>query len=675
MQSERLLSAPAPEATVSNWPPPPPPCDKHGSLVAESSLVASVAASAASAGAGAVSCGMTTRRASSPAAFVDGAPGPLPPWLRENGGGGRNGGDGKGGGGGEGSGGDGDGRDGRESPGSLPSSSSSFSLSSCSVVSCPPTSRAKLAGGRDGGRLAWCGDQRLLPRPSATLQLRRHNPSSSGPSLGGTTSASQSTTAAAYLGRLNLSADSSVAGGGVERGGDGAAWGGLGQLPVNGGWGDTSLDGGLGYVRAAPAAAAEGGGDGSGVGRDGGAGGGVGGANGTAGGGYSADDAVTLSSSGLSVTSGEESDGDEVFMEVDDRDDPNFDYGALEDDDLSPADASSTGVGSESAEAGARTEAGTAAEAGSVAVTAGGDLIAEGGAGAVAGVVAAVAGTAAGGGGLRDGSASAVAAGGGHPPSRGMGPRGKGKGKKRCAKKTTKISDGVAPEPVATCEADGDGGVGGGEVAAVGVDGVDAKQAPIRPRPRRAAKGPVVPKQPPSGPRKWPPRPRHRALVYAAAAEASRRVRGFTGWVFPALPPPPPPRPRPPTPPPPVVEEEEEAEPPAAEETEEGEGSNTECGAEGKAGRVKELSRKEKIKQREKNMFLGFAKDNPPGKPSPNEFGWLPIDPMLTREGRAAAKKRALERRRAALERIAERKRQEILEALRIKVHDVCAPR
>lgn len=668
MQSERLLSAPAPEATVSNWPPPPPPCDRHMSLVAESSLVASGAASA-------VSCGMTTRRASSPAAFIDGAPGLPPSWLRENGGGDRNGG-GEGKGGSEGSGGDGDGRDGRESPGSLPSSSSSFSLSSSSAVSCPPASRAKLAGGRDGGRLAWCGDQRLLPRPSATLQLRRHNSSSSGSSLGGTTSASQSTTAAAYLGRLNLSADSAVAGGGGERGGDGAAWGGLGQLPVNGGWGDASLGGGLGYVRAAPAAAAaEGGGDGSGVGRDDGAGGRVGGANGAAGGGYSADDAVTLSSSGLSVTSGEESDGDEVFMEVDDRDDPNFDYGALEDDDLSPADASSPGVGSESAGAGART--GAAAEPGTVAVTAGGDLIAEGGAGAVAGVVVAVAGTVAGGAGLRDGGASAAAAGGGHPPSRGMAPRGKGKGKKRCAKKTTKISDGVAPEPIATREAEvggGDGGVGGGEVAAVGDGGVDAKQAPIRARSRRA-KGPVVPKQPPSGPRKWPPRPRHRALVYAAAAEASRRVRGFTGWVFPALPPPPPPRPRPPTPPPPVVEEEEEAEPPPVEETEEGEGSNTECGAEGKAGRVKELSRKEKIKQREKNMFLGFAKDNPPGKPSPNELGWLPIDPMLTREGRAAAKKRALERRRAALERIAERKRQEILEALRIKVHDVCATR
>lgn len=84
--------------------------------------------------------------------------------------------------------------------------------------------------------------------------------------------------------------------------------------------------------------------------------------------------------------------------------------------------------------------------------------------------------------------------------------------------------------------------------------------------------------------------------------------------------------------------------------------------------------------------FLGFAKDNGPGVPSPNEFGWLRIDPRHTSEGRAALRRRAverkrralekaaqlkrdeLERRRVELERIALEKRKEIMDALRIKV-------
>lgn len=87
--------------------------------------------------------------------------------------------------------------------------------------------------------------------------------------------------------------------------------------------------------------------------------------------------------------------------------------------------------------------------------------------------------------------------------------------------------------------------------------------------------------------------------------------------------------------------------------------------------------------------FLGYAKDNPPGVPSPNEFGWLQIDLRHTPEGRAALRRQAverkrralekaarrkrdeLERRRVELERIALQKRQEILDALRIKVGQI----
>lgn len=68
--------------------------------------------------------------------------------------------------------------------------------------------------------------------------------------------------------------------------------------------------------------------------------------------------------------------------------------------------------------------------------------------------------------------------------------------------------------------------------------------------------------------------------------------------------------------------------------------------------------------------FLGYAKDNGPGVPSPNELGWLRIDPRHTPEGRAAIRRRAVERKRRALEMAAQRKRDE-LERKRVELEEI----
>ena len=214
-------------------------------------------------------------------------------------------------------------------------------------------SAAAAGGGRnrtagDGaGRLAWSGDRGVLPRPSATLQLRRHDGSAARGSASG-----NSNVAAAYMGRLDLTADhsrsrartcsrdqaiignSSWGGGsvqGVWRGSD------VGH-GRDGGAGGTGAADRLGYVRAVITGSRGGGGDGVNYGGGGGGGGGrilgVGGGGGGSGngGGVAAaavvaaarglrdagDDALTLSSSGLSVTSGEDFDAEEA-CDIDDE--------------------------------------------------------------------------------------------------------------------------------------------------------------------------------------------------------------------------------------------------------------------------------------------------------------------------------------------------------------------
>lgn len=500
------------------------------------------------------------------------------------------------------------------------------------------------------GRLAWCGDRRLLPRPSATLQLRRNAPKSS----------LSSSSAAAYLGRLDLTVESRKAG--SRRGSRGISTSsvysrirsrrysapsgvkprtGELMLPTEGDSlrsaanGEGVERGGSESASKAKAAAAAA----------------------RAAAVYAADDAVTLSSSCMSVTSGEESDSDEVLMMVDDQDDPDFASGVFDGGDTE-TDGGPDGDGETAAaldeREGEEKSSGTATSnidvfageaAGSVSETGKNKaaVAVKEGAG-VAGVEAddsaepiAVSDA----GGVEDaklGSCSSSSS----PVEKDDDSRlsanssssvkmGKGN-KKQNRRKNGKANQSTAATVVARP------GVHVHTAREDSVADAGERRSRAKPKSRSVMEDPLVPPQPPSGPRKWPARPPHRALVYAAAAEASRRARGFTGWSFPALPPPPPPPPTP-SPPPTVLSKAEPEQTPIAPPSEDIVNDGPGGLGDGKKGRGR-------VQFKQEEVFLGFAKDNPPGKPSPNQFGWMALDPMHTAEGRAAAKKRALLRKR-----------------------------
>lgn len=491
------------------------------------------------------------------------------------------------------------------------------------------------------GRLAWCGDRRLLPRPSATLQLRRNAPKSS----------LSSSSAAAYLGRLDLTVESRKAG--SRRGSRGISTSSVysrirsrrystssgvksrtGEFMLPGEGGDSLRSvaneegvehGGSENASKAAAAAA------------------------TAAAVYAADDAVTLSSSCMSVTSGEESDSDEVLMMVDDQDDPDFASGVFDggtDGDGETAAALDGREGEEKPSGTATSNVDVIAgeAAGSVSKTGKNDatVAVKEGAG-VAGIEAddstepiAVSDAA----GVEDenlGSSSSSSSpieiddlrlSSNSSSSVKMDKSSKKQNRRKNGKANQSTAATVVARPgVHVHTAREDSVVDAGE-----------RRSRAKPKSRSVVEDPLVPPQPPSGPRKWPARPPHRALVYAAAAEASRRARGFTGWSFPALPPPPPPPPTP-SPPPIVLSKAEPEQAPTEPPSEDIVNDTPGVLGGGKKGRGK-------MPFKQEDLFLGFAKNNPPGKASPNEFGWMALDPMHTAEGRAAAKKRALLRKR-----------------------------
>lgn len=514
------------------------------------------------------------------------------------------------------------------------------------------------------GRLAWCGDRRLLPRPSATLQLRRNAPKSS----------LSSSSAAAYLGRLDLTVESRRTG--SRRGSRGistsSVYSRIRSRRYSAPSGVRTRTGELMIPGEGDSLDSAANGDGEGVERGGSESASkakAAAAAATAAAVYAADDAVTLSSSCMSVTSGEESDSDEVLMMVDDQDDPDFASGVFDggdtETDAGPDGGETDGTtGALDEREGEEKPSGTATAnvvviageaAGSVSETGKNDaaVAVKEGAG-VAGVEA-------------DGSAEPVAvsdAGGvedanlrssssSSPVEKDDDSRlsanssssvktGKGN-KKQNRRKNGKANQSTAAIVVAR--------PGVNVHAARDDSAADAgeRRSRAKPKSRSAVEDPLVPPQPPSGPRKWPARPPHRALVYAAAAEASRRARGFTGWSFPALPPPPPPPPTP-SPPPTVLfkvdPEQTPTAPPSEDSVNAAPGDLGGCADEVAGGKVGGRKGRGRMQFKKEDVFLGFAKDNPPGKPSPNEFGWMALDPMHTAEGRAAAKKRALLRKR-----------------------------
>lgn len=547
----------------------------------------------------------------------------------------------------------------RTSSSSSASSSSSGSTTRSSEAD-PASGNATAAVGSGGGRLAWIGDQRqLLQRPSATLQLRRHTAAASGLH-------SQLATAAAYLGRLDLVAAADRRNADVgNRTASGVA---TGQLRNSSRWSAGTGGPSRGSRNVPP------------VGR--GPSGRVANSSG------STDDGVTLSSSGVSVTSGEESDVDEEqasFVGAASRDD----HGKRDD----GAASSSKDRGSRHHQAApwnGRQQRGpisVAAEAVAVCAAANASCNSDTTYGDDGNLDFRPASS------TRSRQSHESAAGGGNGRKR----------KIHGGKAALNIASAHKKPRMATCEGDSDtstcqsadslstlgewdgptsssasstdAGASRNETvvkdtASIDVAPPDSTCTTPRPRSRSRRKvgEPIVPPPPPSGPRKWPARPPHRALVYAAAAEASRRARGFSGWLFPSLPPPPAPRPRipsplrPPAPPafaPPPVEAPDGESAAASGEVSGSGSSNSQCEEEVPVEPGE--TRRRRRTWTDEGVFLGFAKDNPPGQPSPNEFGWLPLDPMLTPEGREAAKQRAIER-------VAERKRQAILEALRIKV-------
>lgn len=572
-------------------------------------------------------------------------------------------------------------------------------------------------GSGSGKRLAWIGDQRqLLPRPSATLQLRRHTAAASSGMHN-----SPSKTAAAYLGRLDLVApvpdrrNHRRAAGGVGAAGNGSrAWaaaGGVARMissplsssrrwSVEGGAGDS---GGGSRTREVV------------VGRVDGAEGGCGGGS------PCTDDGVTLSSSGVSGTSEEDSE------DVDEDEAVSSALNSMGDDGPSGDGGSSTAkvrvVGSSETNRSWNNRQHPAIVSNGrkhlrvVNVASVADEAAAAPANAIVHHVFSAGKQQSAGG--ADGIGTESCLSGGVPSDAAGIASAVAAGRQTTSRKKKKASStGKGKSPPVSIDY-GDIGTEQKNSSAAAANAVtanfsasrsdvsDARKDPIsiggwekfdpqaaeRRALRRAAaaaeaaartnrsarasrkaigKEPIVTPPPPPGPRKWPARPLNRALVYAAAAEASRRARGFTGWVFPALPPPPPPPPRPPSPPPQVqvpvsVPEESVAEKNVddnggAEDVGEGiEGNDAEEETVSVEGVGKGARRKRGKRGNSDNMFLGFARDNPPEKTNPNKYGWLPPDPLLTEEGRAAARQRAIER-------IAERKRQAILEELRIKV-------
>lgn len=591
--------------------------------------------------------------------------------------------------------------------------------------------------GKDSGegahRLAWCGDRQSLAlpnssgkancgssgsnRPSATLQLRRHavtpkassttlppspllmsssksNGISSPSSLSSSSSSSElheTVAAAAYLGRLDLSADGG--GGGYSAGGGVWRREPVGQRPLlnrSEVWGSSigdnngmiySVEGGVhgsAGIRSSddsnidPIIAT----DGKKI------------PSRNCSGSVNEDEVAvtTMSSSGMSLTSWdedeeEESDGEEALMVVDDRNDPDYmDYGVIAGEDGASVGCNNSGDrGGENGERkGDRASGcgkhlpptgnimlsgrdkpveprvsdsiGVAEESVfAVVLSDGNDDGVEISNDAMAGVGKSTLGRAA---------ATACSL----PPSKKLCPRKSRRNKNKGRKKGRSCSG-------RDCNTNSHSGT---ETKPVSPTRVSAK--PKSRTPSAPANVPRVPPPPPPGPRMWPARPPHRALVYAAAAEASRRSRGFTGWMFPALPPPPPPPVRPPTPPPPPVKDETDIEP-------------TTCPAKGTEGPINgcfeangaagELTGRREVKEDQKcsksrsrkllkkrlnlkNGLLGCSKDNPAGFPSPNEFGWQGLGEMHTAEGRANMKQRLIERKRMALERIARRKREEL---------------
>ncbi|CAM9925533.1 unnamed protein product, partial [Laminaria digitata] len=272
------------------------------------------------------------------------------------------------------------------------------------------------------------------------------------------------------------------------------------------------------------------------------------------------DDAITLSSSGLSVTSGEDFDGEEA-CDIDDECEggmyANFDAQYHHDDgdhdDQAGGGGSAAASKDPAASAGmAAATAGTAPAASmtpeeratgkskcppnSQTVTSKGTS-ADGadstrlGAGTVAtaGVAAVAALVWPAGEGSALGSNSTGAA--SPTPLTGRARGAKGKFKKKGGKRTARKSSPLPAAGTPACP-DGSSPVTGGGGSVTGQKTVLPPR--VKPKARVAARKPLVPPQPPSGPRKWPARPANRALVYAAAAQASRRSRGFTGWSFPA---------------------------------------------------------------------------------------------------------------------------------------------
>eukprot|EP00903_Cladosiphon_okamuranus_P021510 g19775.t1 len=572
------------------------------------------------------------------------------------------------------------------------------------------------AAGKDGERLACTGNLEVLPpRPAATLQLRRPELSSSssscdGKGLGARTASMAAAGAAApggdgigggadgrdaggeaaaaavaCLARLDLTvADVEAAGAAYPSAGGGAR---VDHRGCGGACGGGLANGGSGGGGGGARGVSEGKGDdksdcGTGF-KNGGAGIEANGQDWAGRGAAAADDASTTSSSAMSVTSVE--DGEE-----DENDDDDYCY-ILSNDPYDPDfhsfDPSSEDSSSEEEQeeeeggGGGGGENGMKMSPAAVKATLA-RQVAETKLGMAKGAVATKASNRASDLGHRDGDDGLANRGGppdsGHPllaAATGAPTKNGGRGRKR-QQRGSKAARRAAVK------------LRGENNAAATAAGVDRK--PSKPRARVVVE-PLVPPQPPPGPRKWPARPANRAIVYAAAAQASRRSRGFTGWLFPKLPPPLPP---PPPPLPPPVKTETEAEKEKAktkEELEDGADRDGEASAAAAAAEeddkdaIKKKKDKNRFKGTNEDGFLGFAKDNPPGAPSPNKFGWLRIHPCHTPEGRAALRRRALERKRRALEeaarrkrdelerrrveleRIAFQKRQEILDALRIK--------
>ncbi|CBJ26939.1 hypothetical protein Esi_0050_0091 [Ectocarpus siliculosus] len=526
---------------------------------------------------------------------------------------------------------------------------------------------------RDGGRLAWCGDRGLLARPPATLQPRQHpfvrssslsypvsakglasaagrgahvaGSSSACDALSGRCSQRQSTAAAAAcLGRLDFTAvNVDAAGAAYPTGGGGGGADRRGDLAWGGGVANGGSTAGEGHGRGA---------------------GGITSGDREAGDGpesrtresgevrvmgvveVGADDVATMSSSALSVTSreDEESDTEDVYMMVDDRYDPDYHPFAESLLDANSGDESSVDMSvsighdnhhNEDAGKAKKTRMRAQVAAGeayptrektsSQATVLGDDSEECAGESSIA----------------PNGSDCGTLAGGdsgGHLSVGEEAPMTRGGGRKKTLKSKAARRRDKASAKAEQC------------------NDMDSKPEPRVAKPRtRTVVEPLVPPQPPPGPRQWPARPANRALVYVAAAQASRRARGFTGWSFPKLPP----ALVPPTPPlaiekPKKEEVDVEEEAPGSEER----GGIEEGSVVVAAGRGKKV--RKCVESGKLHSFLGLAKDNPLGVPSPNELGWMSLGRMHTPEGRAAIKRQALEKKRRALEEIAQRKREEL---------------